>query len=377
MIKVCYFTSKLSSDTRVFEKECTSLVKAGYKVYLISPNAKDEIKNGVHIIGVEYKKQGLLNRLFVLPKKLYDKANSINADIYHFNDPASLHYGMKLKRKGKKVIFDSFEDHPTLVFEKKSIPYFLQYLISKTYTFYEYMMCKKMDGIITCYHWTQDRLIKACKNSVMIFNFPILKENVVLKKEIMQTSVCYAGLISRMWYIENILNSLVHINNIQFNLAGNPADQTYLSLLKSKPGWAKVNYIGQIEYSEVNDKVYSKSNIAMALLDYIPLCRGNVGNLSNNKLFEYMLAGLPVICTDFILWKEIVETNKCGICVNPRDVKSIVNAINYLSDNPEIASQMGVNGKKIVMEKYNWNCEEKKLLELYSIISSKIKFNYN
>lgn len=365
MIKVCYFTSKSASDVRVFEKECTSLVKAGYEVYLVSPNAKEEIKNGVHIISVPYEKGGLFNRLFTLPKLLYKKALSLDANIYHFNDPASLPYGLKLKRKGKKVIFDSFEDHPTLIFEKKSLPYFFQYLISKVYSLYEYYNCKNFDGIITCYHWTQDRLSKACENSQLVFNFPILKEDVVHKEATLGISICYAGLFSRMWYIENILTALIQIDDIQFNLAGNPADRSYLNTLKNNAGWQKVNYLGQIEHREVYDKVYSKSSIAMALLDYIPLCKGNVGNLSNNKLFEYMKAGLPVICTDFILWKEVVEKNNCGICVNPRNINEIADAIKYLSENPDIAKQMGENGRNVVLDKYNWQCEEKKLLDVY------------
>ncbi|MFV5688864.1 glycosyltransferase [Flavobacterium sp. ZT3R25] len=369
MIKVCYFTSKSASDVRVFEKECTSLVKAGYEVYLVSPNAKEEIKNGVHIISVPYDKEGLLNRLFTLPKFLYKKALSIDADIYHFNDPASLPYGSKLKSKGKKVIFDSFEDHPTLFFEKKSLPYFIRYIISKIYTVYEYYHCKKFDGLILCYHWTQERLNKACKNNQLVFNFPILKEDIVNREDVVGTSICYAGLFSRMWYIENILTALIQIDDIQFNLAGNPADVSYLNMLKSNAGWQKVNYLGQIEYREVYDKVYSKSNIAMALLDYIPLCKGNVGNLSNNKFFEYMMAGLPVICTDFILWKEVVEKNGCGICVNPRNINEIVDAINYLLNNPDIALQMGKNGREAIFREYNWGTQSQKLLSVYEKIS--------
>jgi glycosyltransferase involved in cell wall biosynthesis len=365
MIKVCYFTSKAASDVRVFEKECTSLVKAGYEVYLVSPNAKEDIKNGVHIIGVPYEKQGLFNRLFTLPKLLYNKALSLDADIYHFNDPASLPYGSKLKGKGKKVIFDSFEDHPTLFFEKKSLPYFLRYIISKIYSVFEFYYCKKFDGLILCYHWTQERLNKACKNNQLVFNFPILKEEIIKGKDFISTDICYAGLFSRMWYIENILTALIQIDGVQFNLAGNPADEPYLSALKSNTGWGKVNYLGQIEHRDVNEKVYSKSGIAMALLDYIPLCKGNVGNLSNNKFFEYMMAGLPVICTDFILWKEIIEKNECGICVNPRNIDEIVNAIKFLINNPDIAQQMGENGKEAIFREYNWETQSQKLLLVY------------
>lgn len=366
MIKVCYFTSKSASDVRVFEKECTSLVKAGYEVYLVSPNAKDEIKNGVNIIGVPYIKKGYFNWVFTLPKLLYNKALSLDADIYHFNDPGSLPYGAKLKRKGRKVIFDSFEDHPTLFFEKKSLPYSIRYIISKIYTVLEFYYCKKFDALILCYHWTQERLSKACENNQLVFNFPILKEEKkVIRADFIGTSICYAGLFSSMWYIENILTALIQLDGVQFNLAGNPADGAYLNSLKSNEGWQKVNYLGQIEHNDVYEKVYSNSTIAMALLDYIPLCKGNVGNLSNNKLFEYMKAGLPVICTDFILWKEVVEKNNCGICVNPKNINEIIAAIKYLSDNPNIAKEMGENGRNIVLQKYNWQFEEKKLLEIY------------
>lgn len=365
MTKVCYFTSKLASDVRVFEKECISLVKAGYKVYLISPNAKDEIKNGVNIIGIPYNKKGLFNRLFILPKLLYNKALSLNADIYHFNDPSSLIYGSILKRKGKKVIFDSFEDHPTLIFEKKSLPFVIQYLISKLYAVFESYNCKNFDGIISCYHWTHERLSKVCDNNQLVFNFPIINETLIKKINIDKPTICYAGLFSKMWHIENILNSFSQIEHLQFNLAGNPADGAYLNILKQNDGWKKVNYLGQIQHREVYDKVYSKSNIALALLDYIPLCKGNIGNLSNNKLFEYMKAGLPVICTDFVLWKEVVEKNNCGICVNPNNIIEISDAINFLINNPKIAIQMGENGQRIVSETYNWECEEKKLIQIY------------
>lgn len=366
MVKVCYFTSKISSDIRVFGKECTSLVKAGYEVYLVSPNAKNEIKNGVHIIGVPFKKKGLFNRLFVLPKLLYKQALSINADIYHFNDPSSLTYGTKLKRKGKKVIFDSFEDHPTLFFEHKSIPYIIIYIISRIYSVYEFNKCKKFDGLILCYHWTQERLSKACKNNQLVFNFPVLDDNYISVNNT-DFSIGYAGLISRMWNLESIVTALKQIKNIKFNLAGH-GDESYLGILKLNEGWQKVNYLGRIKHEEVYNEIYSKSRIGMVLLDYIPLCKGNVGNMSNNKLFEFMMAGLPVICTDFILWKEVVELNSCGICVNPNNINEIVDAINYLLDNPIIAKQMGDNGRKIVEEKYNWKFEEKKLIDLYKIL---------
>ena len=83
------------------------------------------------------------------------------------------------------------------------------------------------------------------------------------------------------------------------------------------------------------------------------------------KMFEYMAAGIPVIASNFPLWREIIEGNKCGLCVDPMNSKEIGKAIKYLKDNPKEAEDMGKNGRKAVEDKYNWPLEEKKLLDLY------------
>ena len=53
------------------------------------------------------------------------------------------------------------------------------------------------------------------------------------------------------------------------------------------------------------------------------------GNMANTKIFEEMLAGLPVVCTDFARWKEFVEGYDCGICVNPHDQDQIKKATKH------------------------------------------------
>jgi glycosyltransferase involved in cell wall biosynthesis len=83
------------------------------------------------------------------------------------------------------------------------------------------------------------------------------------------------------------------------------------------------------------------------------------------KLFEYMATGLPVIASNFPHWKEILEDNHCGLVVDPLNPKEIARAIEYLLDHPEEASRMGENGRQAVKDKYNWEEEGKKLLDLY------------
>ena len=78
-----------------------------------------------------------------------------------------------------------------------------------------------------------------------------------------------------------------------------------------------------------------------------------------------MAASIPVIASNFPLWKEIVEKNKCGICVNPLNPREIAAAINWVLQNPADAAEMGRNGRKTIEEKYNWETESRKLISFY------------
>jgi glycosyltransferase involved in cell wall biosynthesis len=87
-----------------------------------------------------------------------------------------------------------------------------------------------------------------------------------------------------------------------------------------------------------------------------------MGTLGINKLFEYMLFGLPVICTDFTLWKEIMDKYKCGLYVNPNNSEEIANAIHYLIEHKNEAYRMGQNGRKAIFEEFNWKSQERTYL---------------
>ena len=106
-----------------------------------------------------------------------------------------------------------------------------------------------------------------------------------------------------------------------------------------------------------------KQQAIAGVVTFLPL--PNHINAQPNKIFEYMAAGLPVIGSNFPLWKELIEGNACGLCVNPTQPSEIAAAIHYLASHPEQALQMGANGKKMVQNTYNWTAEERKLQAFY------------
>ncbi len=134
--KICHFTSAHEQfDDRIYLKECVSLANTGYEVYIVARGETQKL-NGVNLIGCGIQK-GRLGRILGFSRKIYKAARKLNCDVYHFHDPELLPYGVKLKKAGKKVIFDSHEDVPAQILDKEWIPFLFRKLISKIYRKYE------------------------------------------------------------------------------------------------------------------------------------------------------------------------------------------------------------------------------------------------
>ena len=366
MIKVCHFTSTHPPyDGRIFYKECCSLVKMGYDVYLVAPGTKDELRNGVHILGVKYEKKGRIRRMLCTANSVYKKALSLNADVYHFRDPDLLRFASKLKRRGKKVIYDMHKDYPVNIMTKTWIPSVFRKFVSWAYVRYETKVLKLLDAVIVVTPHMEKRL-EYVKKVKLVTNYPLLdgcedikKNDDYLKRENILT---FAGTISTERLHHNLIKAIEDIENVKYVLAGRA--NSYLESLKSLPAWQKVIYLGVITQEEVED-LYRRTKIGIIIENYCAVNYDDEGSLGVTKLFEYMKCSIPFICTDFKYHKDIVDKYKCGICVNPLNIKEITGAILYLLKHQEEAMQMGRNGYKAYMEKYNWQSQESELLDLY------------
>lgn len=363
MIEICHVTNVHSSDdARIFHKECCSLAKAGYDVTLVAPGESRE-EDGVHVIGCGKKPVSRIKRATQFGSKVINKALEQNCDIYHLHDPELLMYVSRIKKKGKKVIFDSHEDY---FFEKEYLPKPIRKAVSDGYLAYEKRVMSKIDGLICCYRKTRERLEPVSKHCEMIYNFPILLNEI--RHNVSEAfTIGYAGGIGTIWNHDKLVAAISDIPSVKYVLAGRCNDK-YLKDLQKLKGWEKVDYLGMIPFDQVIHQIYAKASLGVALLGYIPECNGKEGNLSNTKLFEIMHAGLPVLATDFDLWKEIVEKNKCGICVNPYDAEEIRRAIQYLQEHSDERIQMGINARRAVEKTYNWGNEEAKLLNFYKSV---------
>lgn len=366
-MKVCHLTSVHSAnDTRIFIKECQSLQNAGHEVYYVVPNVEDSEKAGVKIRGINSAAKGQLDRMRNTTKQVYLKALEINADVYHFHDPELIPIGLKLKAKGKKVIYDVHEDVPEQVLSKQWIPKPLRRFISMMVKSYEKYASKKFDAISTATPTIAERFKGYNENTITIHNYPLLDElsaDYNDKVEDSKNTALYIGGIYVLRGIKEMVQAVEKLNEeipCTFVLAGSFAPPALEDEVRNMTGFKYTDFKGFLDRDGVK-KALAKADMGLVLLHPEPRFIVSLPI----KMFEYMSAGVPVIASNFPIWQEIVENNNCGICVDPLKVNEIAEAMKWILENPEEAAQMGRNGRHAVETIYNWEAESKKLVEIY------------
>ncbi len=368
MIKVCHLTSvHKSQDPRIMKKQCASLARAGYDTYLVAGGESYE-EHDVKVVGVGEFSGGRLNRMTKKAKAVYKKALELDCDIYQIHDPELLPYALKLKRKRKTVIYDAHEDIVSQIDEKEYLNDLSKYILAFAIKQLLIYVTNRVDTVIYVTPHYKD----CFKNSekIMLTNYPIVRKDTLGIENRLHNQLVFTGGVRNIWCLHKIIKAVQNLD-VKFKVCGS-AEENYLSVLKKVDVNNKFEYLGIIKHEEAF-KLQQCSSIGMSVLKYHKNVGGKTGTLGNTKIFEYMIAGLPIVCTDFVLWKEIVDKYDCGICVDPEDIDEISNAIKFLLDNPERAKQMGENGRRAVEQEFNWGTQEVKLLKLYKELSDEIR----
>lgn len=351
-------------DIRIFHKEAKSLVRAGYDVILIAQHKRDETIDGVSIIALPNPANRFM-RILGLTWLTFRLAIKQKADVYHFHDPELIPVGVVLKLlTSARVIYDVHEDVPKQILTKRWIRSYLRQLIAVSVDIFEKSLANIFDAIIVATEEISDKFKKL--NPIVVHNFPDV-QMFPIKPQIhnsgTEKTLVYIGGISRIRGVEEMIRAMEHVyylHNINLLLIGGYEPQDLKMELQVLPGYQKVKLLGPLSW----EKAWAIAKNAVAGLVLFHPVPNHQRSLPN-KLFEYMAAGIPVVASNFPLWREIIEGNHCGICVDPLKPKEIGAAIESLISNPKEANAMGENGRKAVTEKYNWAIEEAKLLKLY------------
>jgi glycosyltransferase involved in cell wall biosynthesis len=81
-----------------------------------------------------------------------------------------------------------------------------------------------------------------------------------------------------------------------------------------------------------------------------------------NKLFDYMMAGKPVVVSNARPLKRIVEEEQCGWVFESGNPESLAGAVRKVLRDPAAAKEAGENGIRAVRREYHWGRDSRILL---------------
>lgn len=368
MKKVCHITiAHNRNDVRILQRECFTLQDTGYDVtFLVNDDKPDEVINGVKIISVHSPLGSKIKRLKAI-RALANKAVIIDADIYHLHEPDLLFFSDRLRKHGKKVIFDSHEAY-SLEFRVRGIKSEkIQRYARKLYRSFEKRKCRKLDATIipgSCrigndLQWTPFKGIN--DKTVFIANYPKkISFNYYTEKK--DFKVCYAGILSYERGITNLIHACYKAG-VPLILAGKFSTKDYERQVINDPAYSIADYRGLCEREEVY-KIYQESSLGAAvLLDYGQNAKLNV---LPTKVYEYFQCKLPVLFNSYPYAEELNEKYQFGISVDPNSVEQMAAVITKFKEAPELCQRMGENGYSLYKDKFTWEKEAQKLADLYA-----------
>ena len=351
-------------DIRIFRKECRSLSAAGYDVVLVAPHDRDEIVDGVQIRAVP-RPASRMQRMLRTTWAVFRVGLRERGAVYHLHDPELLLFGVWLQWTGRKVIYDAHEDAPRDILSKHYLPRSVRAVLAGCVDMLERSVCSMFAGVVTVTAPIAARFDPA--RTVVVHNYPLLEEFPEPSGPPFAQrarAAVYVGGLNRIRGVREMIAAVGEVaarSSAELWLAGRfdpPALEAELAL---EAGWAHTSRLGWCGRDRIV-ALLGRARVGLLVLHAVP---NHLGSLPI-KLFEYMGAGLPVVASDFPMWREVL--GDAALLVDPLDTRAIAGAVEWLFDHPDEAERMGRLGREAVVTRFHWEREAEVLLGLYARI---------
>ena len=363
--------SDLNFDYRVF-REATSLTQAGHQISIIAPAFSTTPLRGwddfeIHLISMDRTRS-----LRVLYPLFWRRARhlllSIRADAYHAHDLDSLWPATRAARRRQvPLIYDSHEfwiEQSSLV-HRPSIRAFWAHL--------EGHLVPRTTHVIT----VSDSIARSLQELYQLETVTVLR-NLPLYRTPVETRRIHAelgldpdrfialyqgGFLTGNGLSEQI-EALAEVDGVTLVLIGDGPCEAALKAQVQQAGLEeKVYFIPRVPFGELHSYTCA-ADLGLCLI------KGTGKSFyysMPNKMFEYMMAGLPVLASDFPEMRSVVQASGAGLVVDPQNLAAIRQCIQGLLDEPTRIQQYGEAALRAARH-YNWEREADKLIQLYNAL---------
>jgi len=350
-----------AADTRIVQKECRSLIDAGYRVVLIVASSDDPQVPGLVVRRLP-RAGSRLRRLSVGAAMALRLAVRERGDLYHVHDPELIPVALVLKLLGKRVVYDAHEHLPRQVMSKYWIPLALRGPVAWAAGRLEALADRFLDGIVVANASTAPRF--RASHTALVANFARIPGGGTPPALAARSNTAiYVGGLSEHRGMGKMVEAVRLLARPDVRLLligpleapGRPPDLDGLE--------GQVELTGRLHLDRV-ETLLRDARVGLSVLQPIPNYMSNYPT----KLFEYMAARLPVIASDFPLYRDVVETAGCGLVVDPTSPAAIAEGIAHLLDHPDEAQAMADRGREAAIDRYSWDAASRALLQLYEQI---------
>lgn len=388
-------------DIRV-EKEARSLLKAGHEIFLLSAS-KGDMPNEETVEGIKVIRKKLPQNFprrawnffyfqvfFVHPfwiKPLEDAVKQYKVDAIHVHDLPLVRTGINVARKfNLPLIADLHENYPEAVrqyrMREKPTRRILD-LISPVWRWkrLERFCVQQADKVISVVeeakqHYTSDCGITAEKVTVVmntedldyLYSLPINKN--ICDKYQPYFAIFYIGGIGWHRGIQTAISAMPQILSAtpeaRLIVVGSGSNEAELKELARKEGVERaVEFTGWQPFELVPSYI-SASNVCL-----IPhIASGHTNSTIPHKIFQCMAMGKPVVVSSAKPLERIVKETGAGLVYSSGDAEALAKALIRIYRDNELATRLGEAGKKVAGQKYNWETEGEKLVNIYMEVNS-------
>lgn len=348
-------------------KQCQTLADH-YEVYCALPNADPDVAPAIHFIRLPFFRRVVWRALFTSPYVLL-RGLWLRPAIVHLYVPEFIPFAFVFRWLGAEVIYEVQEN----LYKKLHLKTPNRgRLLNQLFRYFD-QLARRHFYLIFTEHGYLDTYTDLARPYAVIYNFPSLPFLETFRRPYQpnpnQPFFFYIGWISFERAFDTLLDGLAQLRTVvprlRVELYGTPAFA--LSELETLPAYHDLrdclHFHGYTDQRVAFEQI-DGATAGLALLKPV----GDYPDSYPTKLFEYMALGLPVITSDFPLYRDVVERHQCGFCVSAHEPAKLAEALLYLIQHPEQARQMGARGQRAVETYYNWASEAQKLLTFYKLI---------
>lgn len=353
-------TNDIVTDNRI-AKVAQSLRNSGFQLTIVGRKLKNSLEIDrpykVKRFKLLFKKGALFYAEFNFRLFIYLLIHK--ADIFLSNDLDTLlaNYLASVIRH-KKLVYDShelFTEVPELVdrprvqkiwlsMEKKILPKLK----------YAYTVC---DSIAEYYKQ------KYGLNMAVVRNIPVCENKKTVSKKTDKNVLIYQGALNKARGIETMIDAMQFIDNAELWIVGSgDIEQQLRNRAENLKLKQKVKFFGRVKPEDLR-QITVQATLGLSLEQNVGL---NYYYALPNKLFDYINAGVPVLCSNFPEMKNIIKKYNIGDTIAPDKAEVIAKKINSILKNKALLDKWKKN-IAIAQQELCWQNEEKKLLSIFQM----------